>query len=90
MATAPATLSRFPIRRAVPADAPHLRAQQQRAFAAEGRLSGSRAIPPLAEGGEALTSSRSKRLAPLWPGFPSSRSAKASGLSDGFAVRRLG
>jgi L-lysine 6-transaminase len=37
-----------------------------------------------------LTSSRSKRLAPLWPGFPSSRSAKASGLSDGFAVRRLG
>ena len=37
-----------------------------------------------------LTSSRSKRLAPLWPGFPSSRSACAGGPSDGFAVRRPG
>lgn len=54
MATAPGTPSLFPIRRAVPADAPLLHALQQRAFAEEGRLSGSRAIPPLAEGVDAI------------------------------------
>ena len=37
-----------------------------------------------------LTSSRSKRLKPLWPGFPSDRAACAAGSSDGFAVRRPG
>jgi NCS1 family nucleobase:cation symporter-1 len=37
-----------------------------------------------------LTSSRSKRLKPLWPGFPSGRAACAAGSSDGFAVRRPG
>ena len=37
-----------------------------------------------------LTSSRSKRLKPLWPGFPSDQAACAAGSSDGFAVRRPG
>ena len=37
-----------------------------------------------------LTSSRSKRLKPLWPGFPSDRAACAAGSSDGFAVRQPG
>ena len=54
MATAPGTPSLFPIRRAVPADAPLLHALQQRAFAEEGRLSGSAAIRPLAEGVDAI------------------------------------
>jgi len=37
-----------------------------------------------------LTSSRSKRLKPLWPGFPSEPAARAAGSSVGFAVRRPG